>query len=583
MNHQAAHKNAFHFFQRNHSRGRELEALLAAISKSQAVIEFNMDGTIITANGNFLDATGYRLDEIAGRHHRMFVDGNYARSREHEDFWATLNRGEYSAAEYQRFGKNGKEIWIQASYNPILDSHGKPYKVVKFATDITREKLRSADYAGQLAAISKSQAVIEFNMDGTIITANPNFLAAVGYSLDEIKGKHHRMFVDPGYALNPVYQEFWAKLGRGEYSSAEYRRFGKGGKEIWIQASYNPILDLNGKPFKVVKYATDITQEKLRNADYAGQLEAIGKSQAVIEFNMDGTIITANANFLGAVGYDLEEIKGRHHRMFVDPTYAQSHEYQDFWASLRRGEYSSAEYQRFGNGGKEIWIQASYNPILDLNGRPFKVVKYATDITRQVLARKKSEQLIRESLGNVQTVAAASEEMTASIREISSNMSVSKNSVDEIARQLNQADEMMIHLKNTSTSMESVADLIRDIAGQVNLLALNATIEAARAGDAGKGFAVVASEVKNLASQVGKATDDISHKIKLLQEMSSKAAASTGSINQSTKAVTHSVGATAAAIEEQTAVTQEISSKMQMIAQGINEINTCVGQISSKK
>ncbi len=240
-----------------------------------------------------------------------------------------------------------------------------------------------ADYAGQVAAIRKSQAVIEFAMDGTIRDANDNFLKAVGYRLEEVQGRHHSMFVDEAYRQTYEYKEFWAALNRGEYQAAEYKRIGKGGKEVWIQASYNPIMDLNGKPFKVVKYSTDVTAQKLQNADYMGQVAAIGKSQAVIEFNMDGTVLTANDNFLKALGYTQDEIRGRHHSMFVDEAYRQSYEYKEFWAALNRGEYQAAEYKRIGKGGKEVWIQASYNPILDLNGKPYKVVKYAADVTPQ--------------------------------------------------------------------------------------------------------------------------------------------------------------------------------------------------------
>ncbi len=248
---------------------RELEAKVNALNKSQAVIEFNMDGTIITANDNFLAALGYRLDEIQGRHHRMFASEEFGRSQEYADFWAKLNRGEFEQAEYQRFGKGGKEIWIQASYNPVLDEHGKPYKVIKYASDITAQKMQQFAYekstremTSKIEALDKSQATIEFNMDGTIITANDNFLGAIGYRLDEIQGQHHRMFVDPEYGNSREYADFWAKLNRGEFESAEYKRFAKGGREIWIQASYNPVCDANGKPYKVVKYATDITAQK---------------------------------------------------------------------------------------------------------------------------------------------------------------------------------------------------------------------------------------------------------------------------------------------------------------------------------
>ena len=186
---------------------------------------------------------------------------------------------------------------------------------------------------GQVAAIRKSQAVIEFAMDGRFSMPTTTS-SRLGYTLDEIKGQHHSMFVEPAYRQSAEYREFWASLNRGEYQAAEYKRIGKGGKEVWIQASYNPILDPDGKPFKVVKFATDVTAQKLPNADYSGQVAAIGKSQAVIEFKMDGTVLTANDNFLKALGYTLDEIKGRHHSMFVDEAYRQSNEYKEFWAAL---------------------------------------------------------------------------------------------------------------------------------------------------------------------------------------------------------------------------------------------------------
>ena len=268
---------------------------------------------------------------------------------------------------------------------------GRPTGVIKFATDITAQKIRSMEDAGKIAAISRAQAVIEFNMDGTIVTANENFLRAMGYTLAEIQGKHHSMFVVPEDRDSAAYREFWAKLNRGEFQAAEYKRLGKGGKEIWILATYNPILNEAGKPFKVVKFATDVTEQKLKAADNDGQIAAIRKSQAVIEFNMDGTIRTANQNFLDAMGYSLGEIQGKHHGMFVEPAERNAPAYREFWDKLNRGQYQAAEYKRIAKGGREIWIQASYNPILDLNGKPFKVVKYATDVTMQAVLRKKAE------------------------------------------------------------------------------------------------------------------------------------------------------------------------------------------------
>ena len=365
----------------------DLKGQIAAISKVQAVIEFNLDGTVITANENFLSLLGYSLEEIQGRHHSMFVEPSFKESNEYKQFWRDLNAGKFQAAEYKRIGKGGKEVWIQASYNPIFDKEGNVTKVVKFATDVTGTKLRNADFAGQLAAISKAQAIIEFNLDGTIITANDNFLNVLGYKIEEIRGKHHSMFVEPAFKESSEYKQFWRDLNAGKFQAAEYKRIGKGGKEVWIQASYNPIFDLNGQPFKVVKFATDVTATKLKNADCEGQLAAISKAQAVIEFNLDGTVLAANENFLKVLGYSLEEIKGKHHSMFVEPGYKESAEYKNFWRDLNAGKFQAAEYKRIGKGGKEVWIQASYNPIFDLNGRPFKVVKYATDITLAVQQR----------------------------------------------------------------------------------------------------------------------------------------------------------------------------------------------------
>ena len=367
---------------------------LKAIDRSQAVIEFRLDGTIIGANKNFLDGMGYELREIRGRHHSMFVDPAERESAAYREFWDQLRRGEYKVAEFRRIAKGGREIWIQGSYNPIMNAMGKPVRVVKFCTDITARKLQQLDQQGKMAAIDKSQAVIEFNVDGTIVNANEHFIGAVGYSLDEIRGQHHRMFVDNAEREGVAYQEFWRALGRGEYQSGEYRRFGKGGREIWLQATYNPILDpATGRPIKVVKFCTDITAQKMRNADFEGKIAAIGKSQAVIEFKPDGTILDANENFLSTVGYSLAEIKGQHHRMFVTPDEQTSAAYAAFWKSLGSGQFQGGEYRRVGKGGREIWLQATYNPILDPSGRPLKVVKFASDITADVEKRRQFQLL----------------------------------------------------------------------------------------------------------------------------------------------------------------------------------------------
>ncbi|WP_441255818.1 PAS domain-containing protein [Tardiphaga sp. 285_C5_N1_2] len=549
-------------FWRQHSKSDSAAAQLAAINRSQAVIEFDMSGGVITANQNFLTVSGFTLTEIQGKHHSMFVEPEMRDSSAYRAFWASLNRGEFQSAEYKRVGKGGKEIWIEASYNPIMDRGGRPIKVIKFATDITAKKIQSMEETSKIAAIGRAQAVIEFDLDGTIVTANENFLDALGYELAEIQGKHHSMFVEPAMRNSEEYREFWARLNRGEYQAAEYKRIGKGGKEVWILASYNPVLDEKGKPFKVVKFATNVTEQKLQTVDLAGQIAAIGKSQAVIEFGMDGIVLTANENFLQALGYSLGEIKGRHHSVFVDPSERDGAAYREFWASLNRGEYQAAEYKRIGKGGKEVWIQASYNPILDLNGRPFKVVKYAADTTAQVIARMKSER-VRSMM---ESVAAGAEELNASVREISEAMVKSKNTAMSAVGKVESADGQAQRLSAAAQAMSGIVELIGNITGQINLLALNATIESARAGEAGRGFAVVASEVKNLANQAKQATDKITREIDSLNGISSEVVTALEAIKQEIQNVSEYVTATAAAVEEQSTVTGEMSSSMQRAA-----------------
>jgi methyl-accepting chemotaxis protein len=269
---------------------------------------------------------------------------------------------------------------------------------VRPTTDKHARNARTLDLVAKMDAISRTQAVIEFQLDGTIVDANENFLGAVGYTLDEIRGKHHSMFVDPAESQAPEYREFWAALNRGESQAADYRRIGKGGREVWIRASYNAIPGADGKPCKVVKYASDITaavHEKARAdaqvQDLVAKMSAISTTQAVIEFQMDGTIVAANDNFLATLGYTLDEIRGKHHSMFVDPAEAQSPAYKEFWAALNRGEFQANDYRRLAKGGRDVWIRASYNPIPDATGKPGKVVKYAMDITAQVEEKARAD------------------------------------------------------------------------------------------------------------------------------------------------------------------------------------------------
>jgi methyl-accepting chemotaxis protein len=400
------------------------------------------------------------------------------------------------------------------------------------------------DLRGQVDAIGRSQAVIEFDLDGTVLTANDNFLKALGYSLPEIVGKHHGLFVEPAYRDSPAYKDFWNKLRRGEFIADQFCRIAKGGKEVWIEASYNPILDRNGKPYKVVKFATDITAQKQRFADYEGQIAAIGKAQAVIEFGLDGTIHAANENFLRALGYSLDEIKGRHHSMFVDPAQRESAEYRAFWAKLGRGEYDAGQYLRIGQGGRHVWIQASYNPILDARGKPFKVVKYATDVTQQVLMSQQLQAAVTETqaavtaavdgdltvqipvdgksgdigklCGGINTLLASVGQLVGQVQAATSEVQAGAEEISKGNGNLSQrTEEQASSLEETASSMEEMTSTVKqtaDNAGQANQLAMAARQQAE------KGGAVVSSAVAAM-SQINTSSKKIADIIGVIDEI----------------------------------------------------------------
>jgi len=512
-------------------RHAELEAQVAALHRVQAVIEFDLEGTILQANDNFLQTLGYTLEEIRGRHHSMFVDPEHVRSSAYREFWARLGRGEFDAGQYRRVGKGGREIWIQASYNPVFDSSGRPVKVVKFATDITAQQMQAADFAGQLAAINTSQAVIEFSLDGCILSANDNFLATTGYALEEVRGQHHSMFAEPEYARSAEYRQFWQKLGRGEYDAGQYRRLGKGGREIWIQASYNPIFDMNGRPFKVVKYATDISAQ-VRDAQALAA--AVAQTREVVA--------AAQAGDLG---------------------------------------------RRIDSGDKTGAIAElceGINAMVETMGSVIGQIRVAADavaLGASEIATGNADlsQRTEQQAASLEETAVSLQGLTGTVRQSAEDArqasQLAGGAVDVAAQGGRVVSEVVTTMSLINASSRRIVDIISVIDGiafQTNILALNAAVEAARAGEHGRGFAVVAGEIRSLSQRSASAAKEIKQ---LIDDSVDRVGTGTAQVESAGRTMQQIVDS----VTRVDALIARISTGAQQQSESIGQINQAVEHI----
>lgn len=351
-------------------------------------------------------------------------------------------------------------------------------------------------------ALNKSSAIIEFNTQGIILSANKNFLNLTGYSLSEIVGQHHRIFCTENQTNNLEYQKFWNTLNSGEYLCETFRRKDKYGNTLWLEASYNPIIK-NNKVFKILKIASNVTEKVEASNNNLFMIEAINKSLAIIEFNTDGFILDANDNFLKVTGYHKNEIVGKHHKLFCDSTIIQSNDYSQFWQNLNKGHFNTGQYPRIGKNKKNIWLEATYNPLFNSDGQVTKIIKVAKDITHNIQNRISDEH-------NATIVHSISNNATTTSKDNRASMEKTLTKVQEIQSMLSKSCNMMETLNGKMKSINELVEKIKEISHQTHLLSLNAAIEAAHAGKYGKGFSVVAAEVKNLAHKTQMASNDIS-------------------------------------------------------------------------
>lgn len=498
-------------------------SLLRALDKSLAIIEFDPQGKILNANECFCSVVGYTPSEIIGKHHSMFVDPEYAKTSEYGDFWSKLRKGEFDQQEYRRIGKGGRQVWIQATYNPVLNSLGKVVRVVKIATDTTASHQKNAAFEAKLQAISRAQGVIEFTPGGEIIDANENFLSLLGYRLDEIKGKHHRMFVDDELAQSQEYRDFWNKLNAGEFVAAEFRRFGKGKREVWIQASYNPIFDLDKKITSIVKFATDITGRVHAISEVAGGMAALAENN--LEFRLRDEFEPA-----------FEPLRLNYNKSV-----------NRLEATMRNVASSSSV---MSSGTEEIAAST-----FDMSQR------------------------IEQQAASLEETAGALDEITATVRrsaecalEAARAASGARSGTERSGAVMNDAAAVMGEIDDSSNKISQIIGVIDEIAFQTNLLALNAGVEAARAGDSGRGFAVVAQEVRELAQRSAKAAKEIKGLISASSDQVKRGVKLVGDVASALQDVTAKVG-------EIDRVLSEMARSSQEQATGLAEVNIAVNRM----